>query len=146
MQVPVIDISAIFPEIIVAVAGLAVLIIDLFSRAERKTWLSVISMVGLIFAMILAMLNWETDETAFAGMVAVDPFAQFFKLIFVLSAAFAILISPRYLRINGINQGEYLPRIRAREASWPPLATAMVGQPRTTASSKHDRVSSVFPE
>jgi len=53
-------------------------------------------------------LYWDRNETAFSGMVAVDPYAQFFKLIFILSAAFTILMSPRYLRINEISQSEFL--------------------------------------
>ncbi len=108
MQVPVIDITAIYPEVIVALVGLLVIMIDIFIRPERKAALSVISLVGLLLALFLTILYWDGNETAFSGMVVADPYAQFFKLIFILSAAFTILISPRYLRINEINQSEFL--------------------------------------
>jgi NADH-quinone oxidoreductase subunit N len=111
MQIPVIDMTAILPEVAVALAGLIVLVVDLLLKPERKTALSAISLVGLLVAMYLALNQWGRNETAFSGMVAVDPYAQFFKLIFIFSAAFTVLISPRYLRINGIDQGEFLTLI-----------------------------------
>ena len=111
MQVPVIDITAIYPEVVVALVGLLVLVIDLFIKPQRKGLLSVVALAGLLIALFLAVLYWDRNETAFSGMVAVDPYAQFFKLIFILSAAFTILMSPRYLRINEISQGEFLTLI-----------------------------------
>jgi len=108
MQVPAIDITAIYPEVVVALVGLLVLVIDLFIKPQRKGALSVVALAGLLIALFLAVLYWDRNETAFSGMVAVDPYAQFFKLIFILSAAFTILMSPRYLRINEISQSEFL--------------------------------------
>ena len=107
MQVPIVDITAVYPEVIVALTGLLVLAVDIFIRPHNKTSLSVISLAGLFLAMLISMLYWDRSETAFSGMVAVDPYAQFFKLIFILSAAFTILMSPRYLRLNRISEGEY---------------------------------------
>jgi len=42
MQVPAIDITAIYPEVVVALVGLLVLVIDLFIKPQRKGALSVI--------------------------------------------------------------------------------------------------------
>ena len=111
MQIPPIDMTAILPEVTIALVGLIVLVVDLLLKPGRKTALSAISLVGLLVAMYFAVNQWDRNETAFNGMVAVDPYAQFFKLIFIFSAAFTVLISPRYLRINGIDQGEFLTLI-----------------------------------
>ncbi|GAB4334859.1 MAG: NADH-quinone oxidoreductase subunit N [Candidatus Abyssubacteria bacterium] len=109
MQLPAVDITAVYPEFIVALAALAVLVADLLSKKELRGKLTAISIAGLAFAFFitLLMLIWDRKGTAFSGMVAVDPFAQFFKMIFVLSAAFSILMSPRYLRLFHINAAEY---------------------------------------
>ncbi|MBI4831593.1 MAG: NADH-quinone oxidoreductase subunit N, partial [Candidatus Lindowbacteria bacterium] len=107
MQIPAIDLVAVYPELIVTVVGLLVLVVDIFIKPERKTVLAVIALVGLTFALLATMANWYRNETAFSDMVAVDTFAQFFKLIFIFSAALTVLISPRYLSINNISAGEY---------------------------------------
>ena len=40
-------------------------------------------------------------------MIAVDGFALFFKVIFLLSAALTVLMSVRYLEVEGTRAGEY---------------------------------------
>ncbi len=111
MQVPVIDITAVYPEVIVAFIGLSVLAIDIFSKRERKTLLSVIALIGLSAALLTMVYYFQEDKIAFSGMVAADPYAQFFKMIFILAAAFTILMSPRYLRLFNINVAEYFELI-----------------------------------
>ncbi|MBI5117084.1 NADH-quinone oxidoreductase subunit N [Candidatus Poribacteria bacterium] len=108
MQIPPIDFTAVYPEVIVALVGLLVLAVDIFIKPQRKTSLSAIALVGLVLAFLTTMLIWDRNETAFSGMVAVDSYAQFFKLIFIFSAALTVLISPRYLSLNNISVGEYL--------------------------------------
>jgi NADH-quinone oxidoreductase subunit N len=108
MQIPVIDITAIYPEVIITLVGLLVLAIDVFLKPERKGVLAVISLIGLFLALLITMFyDWGRNETAFSGMVIVDPYSQYFKLIFILSAAFTIFMSPRYLRLFNISASEY---------------------------------------
>ena len=45
--------------------------------------------------------------TVARGLVAVDGFALFFKLLFLVSAALTVLMSPRYLSLRGRRPGEY---------------------------------------
>lgn len=113
MELPVINagtIGAVAPELIITLTGLLVLVVDLFSASERKRSLMVISIAGLFFAFIATAIVMDQDriEPIFSGMVVADPYAQFFKFIFILSAAFTILMSPRYLRINNISRSEYI--------------------------------------
>jgi len=62
MQVPVIDITAIYPEVIVALVGLLVLVIDLFIKPQRKGLLSVVALVGLFIALFPALLYWDRND------------------------------------------------------------------------------------
>ena len=41
------------------------------------------------------------------GLIAVDRFALFFKIVFLLSAAITVLMSTRYLEVEGAPAGEY---------------------------------------
>ncbi|RJP64881.1 MAG: NADH-quinone oxidoreductase subunit N [Candidatus Abyssobacteria bacterium SURF_17] len=107
MELPVVDFTAVYPEVVVTLVGLLVLAVDVFLKPERKTVLAVIALLGLFLALLVTLAYYPLDEVAFSGMVAADSFSQFFKLIFILSAAFSILMSPRYLQIFNINAGEY---------------------------------------
>ncbi len=107
MQLPAIDFTSVYPEVTIALVGLLVLSVDIFIKPKRKTSLAVIALAGLFLAMLTTMAIWDRNETSFSGMVAVDPYAQFFKLIFILSAAFTVLMSPRYLELYNISVGEF---------------------------------------
>ncbi len=107
MNLPAIDFTAIYPEVTITLIGLLVLAVDIFLKPKRKTILAAIALAGLAIALLVTIQMWDRNETAFSGMVAVDPYAQFFKLIFILSAAFTILMSPRYLALFNISAGEY---------------------------------------
>src|SRR5207244_7803915 len=41
------------------------------------------------------------------GLLAVDRFALFFKIVFLVAAAITVLMSVRYLAIEGASPGEY---------------------------------------
>jgi NADH-quinone oxidoreductase subunit N len=111
MEFPAIDFSAVAPELVVTITGLLVLLVDIFLRPKRIMSLALLALVGLFVALLATGAIWGRDETAFGGMVIVDPYAQFFKIIFILSAAFSILMSPSYLKLYNISFGEYFELI-----------------------------------
>ncbi|RJP18359.1 MAG: NADH-quinone oxidoreductase subunit N [Candidatus Abyssobacteria bacterium SURF_5] len=111
MQLPAIDISAIAPEVVIALTGLLILAADIFLKPRRAMSLAVLALAGLFISLLMTGAIWSRDETAFSGMVAVDTYSQFFKIIFILSAAFTVLMSPRYLKLFNISMGEYLELI-----------------------------------
>jgi len=45
--------------------------------------------------------------TASRGLLAIDGFAAFFKVVVLLSAALTLLMSAPYLKVEGIRVGEY---------------------------------------
>jgi NADH-quinone oxidoreductase subunit N len=112
MELPVVNldtIGAVAPEVMVVMTGLIVLVFDVFGEPGRKRSSFWITIIGLLLAFLVTwlMMEGQRNETAFSGMVVVDPYGQFFKFIFVLSAFFTVLMSPRYIRLNNISQTEY---------------------------------------
>ena len=92
------------PEIALAVTAVAVILLDLFT--ERKRWLVALAVAGIMVAGGLSLAMWGTSGQAF-GMLAVDSFAIFFKLIFLGAAALVILSSVDYVSKFARFQGEY---------------------------------------
>ncbi len=101
------DFAYILPEIVLALGLLGLLIADLFTPRERQGWLAWLS-VGILGATTVALLPLAgVDVTVARGLLAVDGFAFFFKLVFLVTAALTILMSTRYLSIEGARVGEY---------------------------------------
>jgi NADH-quinone oxidoreductase subunit N len=99
------DLGAIGPELELALFGMILLIADLLF--ESKKVLGYIALAGIAWSgYFLYRLN-GADVPAYGGVLVVDQFAWFFKLIFLVTAALAIAISLRYLDIEREQHGEY---------------------------------------
>ena len=93
-----------------ALAGLAflVFILDLVTPEGRKEllgWLSVVGLVG-VMALALLMLPGQT-ATLYGGLLAVDSYALFFKVLFLGIGVFIILSSIDYVKLHLSHPGEF---------------------------------------
>jgi len=100
------DFYYILPELVLTAGALIVLVADvLLPRGSRAlVWVA----VGALTATLLS-LGWfmNTDVEVANGLIAVDRFALFFKIVFLVSAIMTVLMSVRYLEIEGASPGEY---------------------------------------
>src|SRR5438094_2120426 len=99
------DIGAIVPELELVVFGMFLLIFDLLIPNKRT--LGLIALVGIGASGAFLFRVRGLDVSAYGGTLALDPFAIFFKLIFLVAAALSIAISLKYLDIERENHGEY---------------------------------------
>src|SRR5499427_6253470 len=99
------DIGAIVPELELAVFGMFLLIFDLLIQTKR--WLGYIALAGIMISAAFLFRLWGIEFYAYGGALILDPFAVFFKAIFLIAAALSIAISLKYLDIERENHGEY---------------------------------------
>ncbi|MBI2848841.1 MAG: NADH-quinone oxidoreductase subunit N [Chloroflexi bacterium] len=99
------DLYLLGPELSVIGLAVAVIILDLF--VGRKEILAAVSVAGLAVPMVwtLSLLGYE--GTAFNGMLVVDSFSVFFKVLFIAVAALVILASVEYASRFSFYKGEY---------------------------------------
>jgi NADH-quinone oxidoreductase subunit N len=101
------DFWFLLPEIVLTGGLLAVVLADAALPRRRQAWLAWLALAAL-GATGLALLPFTgLAVTAARGLIAVDGFALFFKVIFLVSAALTILLSKRYLEVEGARPGEY---------------------------------------
>lgn len=102
------SVSKFIPELILIVFAIAVIIIDFFAKKRRET-LAVVALAGLIAALVsvLAIGATADGESLFMGMIRLDSFAVFFKVLFIISAFATILFSIRLREIADAHRGEY---------------------------------------
>ena len=100
------DFTNIFPEIALAVGALLVLVAGLLGRRGESLTLPLTLITLGVTATLLLPLS-GVDTTASRGLLAIDGFALFFKLLFLLAATITVLMSSSYLRLEGLPVSEY---------------------------------------
>jgi NADH-quinone oxidoreductase subunit N len=96
------------PEIFVAVAAMALLILGVFqgeARAAKEiSWLAVVVLVVAIF---MVGAGSSARHVTLAGMFVTDGFAIFTKILVLIGSAFSIVLSIRYNERQGIARFEF---------------------------------------
>lgn len=104
---PDVNLPIILPEIIVALAGVVVMLYDSFFPRQRNVT-GAISLIGLAIAAFFLVSLW-TGETASAwgGMIVTDNLRLSFSIVFLLVTALTILISTVWVERENVPVGEY---------------------------------------
>jgi NADH-quinone oxidoreductase subunit N len=105
---------ALLPEIVLALWGMAILLVDVFIKGNRSEpsspvipWIAVSGLAVAALANGLLLPLWARGNAAPTGMVALDIFRWAINFVFLIAAAFCILLSTGYLDRRGINRGEF---------------------------------------
>jgi NADH-quinone oxidoreductase subunit N len=94
------------PELSLLVTAVLVILLDLF--IARKGVLAALSLAGIVVAAGFTLSMWGgAAQATFGNMLAVDSFALFFKLLFLVIAVLIILASTDYVSKFPRFQGEY---------------------------------------
>src|SRR6266550_7539300 len=98
------DFYYILPELVLTAGALLVLIADVaLPRSPRAgktmphaalSWLT-LAVIGATLASLYPFVNVRVEVAH--GLIAVDRFALFFKIVFLVAAAMTVLMSIRYL-------------------------------------------------
>ncbi|WP_173981736.1 NADH-quinone oxidoreductase subunit NuoN [Magnetospirillum sp. SS-4] len=101
------DLVPALPELFVAVAGLALLMLGVFRKEDNTGPVSVMVILVLAAAMVLVSGLGGDRLTAFDGMFVVDRFSGFAKALILLASAFSVAMSLSYLVKEKIGKFEY---------------------------------------
>jgi len=87
------------PEIIVALTGALVIVLDLIwplregTENPARPWLAFVAIAGLAASAVSVISLTGVDETLFSGIIVIDQLGSYFKLLFLGIAALVILLS-----------------------------------------------------
>jgi NADH-quinone oxidoreductase subunit N len=111
------DFSYLLPELIVTAGALLVLTVVLALASRRGAsaesgrkvdralfWLTLATLASAGAALVPSA---GANLTIVMGLMAVDGFALFFKVLFIGAAVLTVLLSPGYLDLEGTRPGEY---------------------------------------
>lgn len=97
-----------YPEIAIVVTLCAVIIVDLLLKRDDHT-ISWIFLAGLAVTGFFIIRQTGINTSVFHDMLAVDPFAVFFKVVLVIASAFIVLFSIKSRELDPYKSrlGEY---------------------------------------
>ncbi|MGE5344898.1 MAG: NADH-quinone oxidoreductase subunit N [Acidithiobacillales bacterium] len=97
------DLAAVAPEIVLSLAGIALILLDAFARPTRPSY-PTLTLVALALANIVGAV---TPGTWFAGAVETSALTRFIEMIALGGAALAVLGGGALLARDRKNQGEF---------------------------------------
>ena len=101
------DFYYILPEIVLSLGAMIVLLADIYLSREQRGAVIGLSVAVLIATAIATLIVGDPQITISRGLMAIDAFGVFFKLLFIGAAALALLMSGPYLEVEGTPAGAY---------------------------------------
>lgn len=101
------DFYYLLPEIVLTAGALVLLIVDLVTPRNRQSVLAWVTLAVLGATAVALVPVADANLQVSRGLIAVDRFALFFKVLFLGSAALTVLMSVKYLEVEGTRAGEY---------------------------------------
>ncbi len=98
---------ALLPLLVIVIGGLGVLLLDVFLRRENRNYLAYVSLFVLIATGAICILFWNNGYSYFDKYLVLDNFSLFLTLILLVATAFVILLSIKYIVLQGANYGEF---------------------------------------
>jgi len=94
---------------IVAATGLVVLLAQAFAPKDKPAPSAPLSLAGLVAALVAVWLlaSGTGRGAVLANAVSADEYSLFLHALLLGIAVVAVLLSPSYLRANGLDRGEY---------------------------------------
>jgi NADH-quinone oxidoreductase subunit N len=103
------DLRPLVPAIIVAATGLVILLVQAYTPRGKAAPSAPLSLAGLLAALgaVWLLASGTARGAVLANAVTADEYSLFFQALLLGIAAVAVLLSPSYLRANGLDRGEY---------------------------------------
>ena len=101
------DFYYLLPEIVLTVGALILLLADLIVPRDKQSVLAWVALAVLAATGMALLPVADAHVQISHGLIAVDRFALFFKVIFLGAAALTVLMSVSFLQVEGTRAGEY---------------------------------------
>jgi NADH-quinone oxidoreductase subunit N len=104
------DLTQVAPIIVVTITLVVAMLADLVMArsARRGPLVAVISVVGLLAALVVAALRWAqgSGHTAYSGMATGDSLAVYFEMLFSVLGVLTVIVTHAYVQRRGWVEAE----------------------------------------
>ena len=95
------------PELIILEGMISIILLEIIPNKRKYIYSSTLGVIVLSFVALLFSLINSQDSQLFMNLIVVDPFSNFFKIIFLLSTFIIILVSESSVEIKNKIKAEY---------------------------------------
>ena len=97
------DIFLILPLVVISVGSLLVLMIDVFADGKwPSAYSSIVVLLLSLAAAVVVAPEYLSKETAFSGMLFVDPLTSFVTALIIAGSILCLLMGKEYLESDGV--------------------------------------------
>jgi NADH-quinone oxidoreductase subunit N len=107
MTIPIADILAVLPELVIIGTACLVLALDPVTPAGKKDSLAWLTLAALACCIGLTSSQMTSRLSVFSDLVIIDPYAGFWKLLLYIVTGLTVLLSLVYLKSERLHVGEY---------------------------------------
>ncbi|MGZ8383958.1 MAG: NADH-quinone oxidoreductase subunit N [Nitrospira sp.] len=107
MTIPIQDLLAILPELVVIGTACLILVLDPILTASKKDLLAWLTLAALAICLGLTSSQLTGRQYAFSNLVVIDSYGAFWKLLLYIVTGLTVLLSLAYLKAERLNIGEY---------------------------------------
>ena len=101
------DYSLLIPEYLLAALAALVITCGLFDTKRARTYLPYLATAGLGLILVVSLFYINKEPRDFAGLVQIDNFTTFFRVLFISITAVICLASAHFVRDRLRHSGEY---------------------------------------
>jgi NADH-quinone oxidoreductase subunit N len=101
------DYSLLIPEYLLAALAAVVVALGLYDTQRARTYLPYVSAGGLGAILVVSLLYVNKGPLDFAGLVQIDNYTTFFRVLFIAITAVVCLASAHFVRDRLRHAGEY---------------------------------------
>ena len=95
------------PEMVLILFGTLLMVLEAFAGLGRRENLAPVAMVGILAALGLSVMAGMNQGPAFRGMILVDSYGTFFRVVVLITGALAVLCASSYLFREKADSGEF---------------------------------------
>src|SRR6187399_2369369 len=107
MTIPEIHILAILPTVILAIFGIAIMVVDPFLAPARRWITGWVALVGVVASGLSVFVLRGQFGLSYSNLWTVDEFTIFFHVVFLFIVGMTILASMDFITRENLPQGEY---------------------------------------
>lgn len=101
------DLMAILPELFLACSAIALLMLGVFRGNSSTQLVSTLSVVAVVVTFALILLPARPETIAFGGLLTIDGFGDFMKLLVMIGTGVSIVISQRFVQREDMARFEF---------------------------------------
>jgi NADH-quinone oxidoreductase subunit N len=123
-QLPNLNLTSLYPILVVTATAVLVLLADLVVADKRA--LGYLALGGVIIAFVVTSSLWPGAAASFQAMAVSDGFALVLDMVFLITAALALLVAMDYLTSKDLQRGEYYALILFAVAGMMAMAISLL--------------------